>query len=196
MLKSTILVAEFLFVGPEPQPIQQPTVRVQPDQQPSVTIINNWPELQRPEPRPRIIYMPSRPRVITQPTEPAKKDTVVVVQQTPQQSSFLSDNGIIWCVIVLGLILFGILGYLIAGRNYYRCNGNCNSCRGGNCGGGRDWNMNHQGHIDHSFPTTFKHEVKVDVTGIPTEITLKTEMPPKVEEKPVEQSPKNNTQSS
>lgn len=147
-------------------------------------IINNYPQ-QQPVVQPvrqRPIYQPSRR--VTTPVETVKKDTVVV--QQIQQSNFLSENGVIWWIIIITFILLLLIGILIGlwiNRRSNRCYESCNGYRV-NCGGGRDWNMNHHGHIDHGFPTTFKHEVKVAVTGIPSEILMKAEMPPKIEEVP------------
>jgi hypothetical protein len=183
--QSNNTVREVPFIGPEPQPIQQPTVRVQPDQQQPITIINNWPEWQRPaEPRPRVIYLPSKPRVITPPA-PVKKDTDISKELPPPPPQMFSQKELICIGGFMFLLIAGIIGYLIAGRrNYYGCNGNCNGCRV-SCGGGRDWNMNHQGHIDHvhtGTPTKITH-IHTH-SGIPAEIILKAEMPPKIEEVP------------
>lgn len=141
-------------------------------------IINNYPQQPVVQPvRPKPIYQPSLRRVTSPPVETVKKDSAVVQQM--QQSNFLSENGVIWWLIILSFgvvaLVFFILGLLLF-RNRNRCDSGCGSCRGGNCGNG-NYNMNHQRHIDHGFPTTFKHEVKVAVTGIPPEIFMKTEIP-------------------
>ncbi len=136
------------FVEPEPQPIvQQPVEKIptQPQQQP-ITIINNWPEWQRPvEPRPRVIYLPSRPRVVTPPAEP-KKDTGAAKELPPPPPQMFSQKELICIGGFMFLLIAGIIGYLIAGRrNYYGCNGNCNVCQRRNC---NDCNLNVSGCVD------------------------------------------------
>lgn len=167
----------------QPQVVSIPNQNFSPLPGGGDVIINNYPQQQpvaQPVVRPRP-YQPSLRRVITPPVEQSRKDTPpAVVPQVTLQQNFISENGIIWWIIVLTIIvtaiIFFVIGLLLF-RNINNRNG-CGCCRGGNCGDCGDRR------IDHNFPNSFKHDVKVkvDVAGIPAEIILKAEMPIKAEE--------------